>query len=319
MTEIQPPEAPEKPKTKAQLTRERIRRATAFAYDIQRLRLACANRSRGVGEEAEGNEIQLDEDEKTFLGKTGSGLLAPEPGSFNQLKKELKGIPIYESWLKLQKGVGPAMAGVIVGSFDIERENNASQMWSFAGLAVVDGKAPRPVKGEELKYNSWLRSKLVKVLAEVFIKCNSPWKKVYDGRKHHRQHQFVPVCMGCAGGGKVTYEKKKKVKCLNCDGGKKTEQIPWGKSDSHRHADAKRYMIKMFLLALWKEWRTIEGLTVRPPYHEEKLGLFHSPAGNDLRATRASHRTSDTRSSDAAFDEEIAAELNSIEEAEDAA
>jgi hypothetical protein len=31
-------------------------------------------------------------------------------------------------------------------------------------------------------------------------------------------------------------------------------------------------MVKQFLLVFWKEWRLIEGLSVRAPYAEEYLG-----------------------------------------------
>ena len=38
-----------------------------------------------------------------------------------------------------------------------------------------------------------------------------------------------------------------------------------------------RYMVKMFLADLYKEWRKIEGLPVEPSYHEKKHGHVHSP------------------------------------------
>ncbi|NDQ58556.1 MAG: hypothetical protein GZ088_15930 [Acidipila sp.] len=41
----------------------------------------------------------------------------------------------------------------------------------------------------------------------------------------------------------------------------------------HRHAMAMRYMVKMFLIDLYVAWRKIEGLEVRPPYSQDKLGL----------------------------------------------
>ena len=50
----------------------------------------------------------------------------------------------------------------------------------------------------------------------------------------------------------------------------------WGKSDGHRKNAAIRYMVKMFLLDLYKEWRTLEGLPVREPYAEEYLGKRHA-------------------------------------------
>lgn len=58
--------------------------------------------------------------------------------------------------------------------------------------------------------------------------------------------------------------------CSNCNG---TGRGPWGRSSAHRHRAAIRYMAKMFLRDMYIEWRTAEGLPVRPSYAEEKLGL----------------------------------------------
>ena len=51
----------------------------------------------------------------------------------------------------------------------------------------------------------------------------------------------------------------------------------------HRHNMAVRYMIKIFLLDLYKAWRAMEGLVVEPPYHEAKLGIYHK-SPSDQRA-----------------------------------
>ena len=60
--------------------------------------------------------------------------------------------------------------------------------------------------------------------------------------------------------------------CKNCDG---TGRGPWGSSLGHRHNASKRYMIKMFLLDLYNEWRTLEDLPIREPYTKEYQGREH--------------------------------------------
>ena len=50
------------------------------------------------------------------------------------------------------------------------------------------------------------------------------------------------------------------------------------KSKGHRHNMAVRYMIKIFLIDLYNEWRRIEGLPVAPTYSEAKLGKVHGKA-----------------------------------------
>jgi len=47
-------------------------------------------------------------------------------------------------------------------------------------------------------------------------------------------------------------------------------------SDDHIKNMSNRYMLKIFLLDLWKTWRTQEGLPVSVSYEEEKLGIVHS-------------------------------------------
>jgi hypothetical protein len=38
-------------------------------------------------------------------------------------------------------------------------------------------------------------------------------------------------------------------------------------------------MVKFFLQEVYLKWRAFEGLPIRAPYHEEKLGLFHTGPG----------------------------------------
>lgn len=47
------------------------------------------------------------------------------------------------------------------------------------------------------------------------------------------------------------------------------------KKEYHRKRIAQRYMIKQLLKDCWFAYRLVEGLSVRPPYEEEKLGMTH--------------------------------------------
>lgn len=47
------------------------------------------------------------------------------------------------------------------------------------------------------------------------------------------------------------------------------------KTPKHKHNMAVRYMIKIFLNDLYKEWRRMDGHEVYAPYEEEKLGIVH--------------------------------------------
>jgi hypothetical protein len=138
------------------------------------------------------------------------------------------------------------------------------------------GKAMKPTKGEKLRYNAFLRSKLCGVLGGVILKLNpsdadpiSPWRKCYDDYKHRK---------ATAG---------------------------WGTSDAHRHMAATRYMIKMLLADIWSKWREYEGLPTRPTYFEEKMG--HTHGGGTLHTTG--------RETNEALTPEMEEELSQHEEA----
>jgi hypothetical protein len=103
----------------------------------------------------------------------------------------------------------------------------------------ASGKQMRPKKGEKLKYNAWLRSKMCGVMGPCLLKSNSPWREFYDNYKHRK------------------------------------ESAGWGMSQAHRHQAAIRYMVKQLLLNIWTKWRKFEGLPVRAPYQEEYLGHVH--------------------------------------------
>jgi hypothetical protein len=75
-------------------------------------------------------------------------LLREEQKHFRKLEKVLEAHPIYP-WLKAIRGIGPAMAGVLISEIDIERAEYPSSLWALAGLDVAaDGRGRgRQVRG----------------------------------------------------------------------------------------------------------------------------------------------------------------------------
>lgn len=249
--------------------RMEMRQAVRFFYDFQKLRIQSSNRSGS--ETAALSRGHLD-----TLAVQAFLLETLEKKALGNVKDLLKGWPIYNQWLKDQKGCGPTMSGVLLSEIDIHRAETPSAIWAYCGLAVdADGHAQRRKKGEKCGYNPWLKSKIVKVLADCMIKARSPWREFYDNYKTRKQNQRVEICMACDGKKKIN-----NAKCSNCKG--TGGPAPWGKSDAHRHAAAMRYMVKMFLLEFWKEWRQLEGLPIVEPYAEVYLGRKHGDHGGSL-------------------------------------
>lgn len=184
---------------------------------------------------------------------------------------ELSREPIYTRYLAGIRGCGTLMSGVILSEIDIHKCNSISALWAYCGLDVVvstdqstgemleEGRSrkkhhlkPKSYANREgeivdtvgITFNPFLKTKLVGVLGSSFIKLGGPYREIYDGYKHRLEHH-------------PKHQEKTK---------------------GHRHNMAVRYMIKEFLADLWTEWRTIEGLTVRSRYNEDKLGIHHSKA-----------------------------------------
>lgn len=189
------------------------------------------------------------------------GLEASEARHFKQLEKVLADYPIWTDYLKGVKGIGPAMASVMITEFDIHKAKYSSSMWKYAGLDVLNGVGRSRTKdhliestyldkdGKEqtkqgISFNPFLKSKLIGVLGSSFLRAgviNNPYSKIYNDYKQRLNN--MPA-----------HEEKSK---------------------GHKHNMAIRYMIKMFIIDLYTHWKAIEGLPAFPPYHEAKLGLNH--------------------------------------------
>lgn len=249
-----PPKVPIDPK------RMELRELVRHFYDNQKTRTALANRQG-----AQPDTVQLSPEHLEFFNQQALVHAGIEAATLKEIER-LSGTWKINSWLRKQRGCGPTMAGVILSEIDIGRARHISSLWKLAGLDVQDGKAPRPTRGVTLTYNNFLRTKLVGVLADSFIKLKSPWAEVYYGYRT-RLDSRRGKCLTCeAKPGIVDGEV-----CYNCKGA--FDNAPWGKSDAHRDRAAKRYMIKMFLQQLWLEWRTAEGLPTSLPYAVAKLGM----------------------------------------------
>lgn len=289
-----------------------LRTIVRGAYDIQKLRIQMGNRIVGnfkakLGQKPGKKEDELDAEGKTILAdlrlrfrKLTEGVVAfPNPSKFEgdevistytelclisqyvdlekhevqhfrRLGQILKGYPIFTEFLDGVKGIGPAMAGVLISEIDIHKARYSSSLWAYAGLDVAgDGrgrsrrkehlteqeytdKDGKPATRMGITFNPFLKTKLVGVLASSFLRVgDSPYGEIYRNYKcrleNHAQYG-------------IHNDKKK------------DENDHLITSKGRRHNMAMRYMIKMFLIDLYKEWRAMEGLPVAPPYSEAKLG-----------------------------------------------
>ena len=256
-----------------------IRTLVRTLYDFQDLRIRLANRLKKKKDGSDQKNVDdidiIAEAMPTLLGAWKRAQESENDIEF-LLEQELKVIPIYTEFLNKVKGIGPRMSGVIIGEYDIHIADTASKLWQFTGLnpgmvygRKVDKSKTGPngkaliyrttdlIRGDKRTvgylspYNGWLRTKMIGALAPALLKSRTPsvYVKFYYDVKTRLENSML------------IYERT----------GKLWKDEPKG----HRDLAARRYMVKMFLADLYKEWRFLEGLTVRPPYKDEYLGKIH--------------------------------------------
>lgn len=209
-----------------------------------------------------------------------------EEKHFRDLEKVLRDFPIYTEFLKDVKGIGPAMAGVIISEIDIHRAKYPSSLWKLAGLDCAPDGRGRSRRAEHLidveytdkdgnkklkksiTFNPFLKTKLIGVLGTSFLRSKSPYAQIYYNYK-------------------TRYENHPN----------------WiEKTPKHRHNAAIRKMVKIFLIDLHMKWRELEGLEVSLPYHEAKLGIKHTEGSSlaiETNETKPIERDIMTKETDA--------------------
>ena len=255
------------------MSRDELRKITKSLYDIQDLRIKVSARLQRKADETpmkdNGTEATVLPDSYLVLNDLYDDLKETERKYENMQKKAVESSPEWNLFLKDVKGIGPKMAAVLTTEIDIEEATTVSKIWQYAGLnpGLVPAKKPgkergtyvttgemirgdRPSSGYLLPYNKYLKTKLMGVLADSFIKSKSPYSKFYYDYKARLENSESTV-----------QGKDKK----------------WSEeSKAHRNMAAKRYLVKMFLVDYYKEVRKIYNLPVREPYMEEYLGKVHS-------------------------------------------
>ena len=186
-------------------------------------RISALERGRDVGEDPKILQAKSYQEEFQKL----------EEKAHDEILMELERYPVW-SWLKTVKGIGPTLAGKLLCDIDIRKAERISNLWSFAGQGLKDGKAQRPVKGEKLPYSTRLRTACF-LVSRSFLMCRSPYARLY-------------------GEAKLYYAANRK---------------DWTKL--HIDLAARRKMIKVFLSHLWLKWREAEGLPISMPYPIEHL------------------------------------------------
>lgn len=155
-----------------------------------------------------------------------------------KIVKELEGYPIWTEWLEGVRGVGPRVAGDLIGTLHkkrIEQFSSPGSLWHYCGMHAVETEndghvAPTLTNankyGFNVDWNSQLKVKVAEFLPTSFVRGGSEYKRLIDAEKS-RQRDLYPDL-----------------------------------TDKHTQRRAWRRASKEFLKHLWYIWRKLEGLDV---------------------------------------------------------
>ena len=196
----------------------RILTRAHFDYQMERLRI---DGMLGIKKNGEIKKKTPPRDEAFLseLYKRRDEVFAIEELLLKELSKEVHKHPLWKTFLDGVKGVGPAIAAVIITEIDIQKAVTVSNLWSFAGMAP--GKDKR-VRGQKCTYNQYLKRTLLGILGPSFLKSYSPYADFY----RNMRVRLESMDYGIASKNPSDKDHPKAF---------------------HQHNYANRYMVKMFL------------------------------------------------------------------------
>lgn len=231
-----------------------------------------------------------------------------EKDHFKRMEVVLDRFPVYTEFLKGVRGIGPAIAGILISEIDITKATYATNLFAYAGLDVVlqwekvkgegpkfimdlpeDGKAETSIspdgdtltvfwenatEGEYAMIGRGRSKRAEHLVDREYTKKDG----TTDVRKSITYNPFLKTkLMGVLGASFIKQPATSPYRRMYNDYKLRLENAPehQSKTKMHRHMMATRYMVKRFLADLYVEWRTLEGLPVEVPYEEARLGIKH--------------------------------------------
>jgi len=200
-----------------------------------------------------------EEESKALVGGLLKVYEKVEDQIIREAARQLKGLPIWEQWLREVRGIGRTLAIQLIAHIQpIGNFANVAKLWSYSGLHVKNGRAPRRKRGEQLHQNEQLLM-LAAQIGDCFIRTGGPYRELYDRYKARDKKKHPEKVLDA--------DPKTGKARLNAQGGK-----IYLYTDLHMHRRARRWAVKIFFSHLWQVWRELEGLSAPGPYPIECLG-----------------------------------------------
>lgn len=263
-------------------------------YDFQQVRIGSMNRVRDViRKRIEGigfNEVEKKKKKKDYHKKyTDTQLLAKlnklvndgniDNEEYNyilkcwdiitesvKLEKKHKEImeefvsekAVYNEFLNKIRGISFILSANLLKEFgDCSKYDTVSKMWAHCGQNVVNGKAPKRKKGENIAYNPKLKSMTWKISDSLLKQNKGFYRKIYNEEKNKQLNREYEK-----GYLEEKYGKPYKIEDVKI-------------SQGHAHNRALRKMRKIFLDHYWHASRELNGLPAEKNYVEGILRHEH--------------------------------------------
>jgi hypothetical protein len=183
---------------------------------------------------------------------------------YEEIEKSIERVLVREAkrhfmadWISAQRGIGlPGFARLLGVTGNIDRFPTVSKLWKYLGLHVVDGHAPKRVKGESWTHTDCTFGHLL-TCKEGCTTDHHP-NCVPGGIGNAYAPQGRVVChqlgeaivkVGAGGPYRRAYDQKKAYY--------ESERPDW--TQARRHNAAMRYAVKELVKNLWIEWHTRRG------------------------------------------------------------
>lgn len=261
--------------------------------DFQRIRIASTNRIRDIVrktiEDIGFNEVEQKKDEKDYKKKYTDTVLFKQlediykQGKLSEkeykylirckeIMKDSKSLEqkykkammdyildelIFTEFLDKIKGIGPILSANLIKNLgDCSQYETVSKLWAHCGQSVINGKAPRRRKGQNISYNPKLKTLVWKISDSLMKQNKGYYRQIYDTEKVKQLNKV--------------YSEGFLEENFN---GYKKEDTKLTKG--HAHARALRKMGKIFLDHYWHYARKLVGLPAQKNYVEGVLNHNH--------------------------------------------
>lgn len=225
--------------------------------------------------------LRNDTDEPSlYLASSYRAAYRSERQAFDEMDNVLESYPVWTEWMSHVRGVGPTLGAKLLSRLDLDRADNPSSFWCYAGLGTVPGQMWRceacgyvgihPATHEVTGKHKGCKTLAVKVAGpDDGVRAAQPkgergQKRSYDASV--KKTMYLLASSWLKSGKKSFYNDVYRKKVAYYD----RERPGWEKG--RKHYGALRTAEKLFLSHLYEAWCNAVGRVPKMSYSEGVMG-----------------------------------------------